>query len=368
MKTYNVLGLMSGSSLDGLDIAHCEFAETETGWTYKILDADVVDFPSKWKLRLRNLVMQNAITYLKTDIYFGHFIGETINHYINENDIRDELDFVAWHGQTIFHQPENNLTSQVGSGAAVAEKSGMPVICDFRSNDVALGGQGAPMVPIGDKYLFPEHKFCLNLGGISNISCKTNDRIIGYDTCIGNIVLNSLANKMEMEYDKGGALARTGEVNADLLREMNSSWYYDKDYPKSLSGGWVRKVMMPVLKKFNISTEDKLATSCEHIAKQIAHNIEIIYDRENVDKEDTDTMLISGGGAFNTFLVERISEHSPVKTVVPSDDIVNFKEAIALAFAGILRTQNKVNLLSSVTGSSQDNIGGVIYQSAKKQY
>lgn len=368
MSTYKVLGLMSGSSLDGLDIAHCMFKETPNGWEYEILDAAVIDFPSKWKLRLRNLVMQNAITYLKTDTYFGHYIGETINHYINENDIRDEIDFVAWHGQTVFHQPENNLTSQVGNGAAVAEKSGLPVVCDFRNNDVALGGQGAPLVPIADLYLFPEYKFCLNLGGIANISCKTKSGIIGYDTCASNLVLNSLARKMEFEFDRDGDLARAGELNTDLLREMNSSWYYDKDYPKTLSGGWIRKVMMPVLKKFNISIEDKLHTACEHIARQIGSNIELIYDRENVDKEENDTMMIAGGGAFNKFLVEKIEEHSPIKVHVPSDDIVNYKEAIALAFTAILRIENKPNLLASVTGASVDSIGGVVYQSSKRQY
>lgn len=354
---------MSGSSLDGLDIAYCRFDGENDNWDYKLIDSVCIPFPNKWKLRLSNLVMQNAITYLKTHAYFGHYIGSLVADYITNNKLQKQLDFIAWHGQTIFHQPDNKLTSQIGDGAAIAAITGFPVICDFRTTDVALGGQGAPVAPIADLILFQNYSHFLNLGGIANISfIKDSEHIIAYDTCGCNLILNKLAEAENLPFDKDGNLGRAGVVNKDLLDEINASWYFEKAYPKSLSGGWVSKVILPVFSRYNISTTDKISTACEHIAYQIGREVDEIYRRENIEVGATHKMLITGGGALNSFLVSRIKENTRVPIELPDPDIINYKEAILMALMGVLRIHNHDNCLSSVTGALRNSIGGAIYQ------
>lgn len=363
MNTYKVLGLMSGSSLDGLDIAYCEILEENKSWTYKILKSACIPYPHQWRLRLKNLVLQDAVTYLKTDVFYGHYIGELVRNFIAENNLQGKIDFLASHGQTIFHQPENKMTSQIGDGAAIAAECGLTVVCNFRTMDVALGGQGAPIVPIGDKLFFPDYDFCLNLGGIGNISFKVNkEKIIAYDICVVNLILNSLVQELKIEYDESGKNASTGILNPDLLNELNACWYYLKDYPRTLGGGFVGRVLIPIIRKYRISVQDKLRTYCEHIAIQIKNEVEKIYLKENVVKNSNHTMLVTGGGAFNTFLMERIKEHSPVRILLPNEETIKFKEALIIALMGVLRMRNEINCLSSVTGASRDNIGGEIYQ------
>lgn len=363
MSTYKVIGLMSGSSLDGVDLVYCKFENVAGKWQYEILETAYTPYPTKWKLRLRNLVLQNAITYIKTHTFYGHYLAELINQFIAQKEIdKQEIDFIASHGQTIFHQPDKLLTSQIGDGAAIAVKTGLPVICNFRTCDVALGGQGAPIVPIGDVHLFAEHRFCLNLGGIANISCKVNDeRVIAYDTCASNLVLNKLAGHFNLDYDEGGKIAAQGKVHDDLLAELNSSWYYRKPYPKSLSGGWVNRVMLPIFNRFRVTPQGKLRTAVEHMAIQIATEINHIYEREGIPPNPEDSMLVTGGGALNTFLMERIADKAPVKVVIPDEDTVNFKEALIMGFIGVLRIREEVNCLSSVTGAKKDTVGGTIY-------
>lgn len=368
MKNYKVIGLMSGSSLDGLDIAYCEFKGEGDSWRYDILATSYVPYPTKWKLRLGNLTLQNAITYIKTHTYFGHYLGELVRDFIHEQRIQAEADFIASHGQTIFHQPENQMTSQIGDGAAIAYVTGLPVVCDFRSADVAHGGQGAPIVPIGDRILFSEYSHCLNLGGIANISFTTPDgRIIGYDICSVNSLLNGLAEEMELPYDEDGRISASGTVSQTLLDEMNSSWYFEKDYPKSLNGGWLMKMIMPTVKRTALPTRDKLTTACEHIAMQIAREVDRIYRREVVNRANGHKMLVTGGGAFNHYLIERIRHHCPISIEVPDVELVKFKEAIVMGLLGVLRVENRVNCLAQVTGASRDTIGGIIHQGTSKQ-
>ncbi len=367
MSSYKVIGLMSGSSLDGLDIAYCEFKEDGGKWSYEVLKSACIPYPVVWQLRLSKLVLQNAINYLKTHFFFGHYLGNLVNDFIEEHGIRDEADFIASHGQTIFHQPENKLTSQIGDGSAIAAETGLPVVCDFRTMDVALGGQGTPIVPIGEKYLYPGYKFYLNLGGIVNISCHVSEDVqVAFDICAANLALNALARDLNAPYDAGGEFAASGQMNEDLLDNLNQSWYFEKDYPKSLSGGWVSRVFMPVIRRSNINTEDKLNTVCEHIALQIAKDINYIQTKENISFKGDEQMLVTGGGALNKFLVERIQSHSPIELVVPEEQTIQFKEAIIIGLAGALRVNKQPNMLSSVTGSSQDNIGGCIYQGTYK--
>ena len=365
MKSYNAIGLMSGSSLDGLDIAYCQINEDNGNWSYKILLSQCLPYPHKWKLRLKNLVLQDAITYLKTDVFYGHFIGELVRKFITENNLQGKVDFIASHGHTIFHQPENKMTSQIGDGAAIAAECGIPVVCNFRTMDVALGGQGAPIVPIGDKLFFPDYNFCLNLGGISNISFKVNaEKIIAYDISLVNLILNLLAEQLHLDFDEDGKNASVGILNKELLQELNACWYYLKEYPRTLGGGFVGRVIMPIINKYKISVQDKLRTYCEHIAIQIKNEIEKIYAREGVEKNPNHTMLVTGGGAFNIFLMEKIKEHVPVKVLLPNEETIKFKEALIITLMGVLRVRNEINCLSSVTGASMDSIGGEIYEVA----
>ncbi|HXH18461.1 MAG TPA: anhydro-N-acetylmuramic acid kinase [Chitinophagales bacterium] len=365
MKTYKVIGLMSGTSMDGLDIAYCHITEDEGKWTYKILNAETVPYPVKWKLRLEQLVLQNAVTYLKTHAFLGHYYGTEVKAFIERHQLDGQLDFIASHGQTVFHQPENRFTSQIGDGAAIAALTGYPVVCDFRSIDVALGGQGTPITPIADKLFFSEYKYLLNLGGISNITCHIAGKYIAFDVTPVNLILNRLAKNAGREYDEDGNLARSGSLNQHLLDELNSSWYYEKDYPKSMSGGWVSKVMLPVVNHHAIPNEDKLRTLVEHIAVQLGRAFQRVMDKEKVNISRADRMLATGGGALNKYLIERISEKVPVTVVVPDEQTVKFKEALMIGLMGVLRVNNEINCLSSVTGAERDSIGGTIYQGYK---
>jgi len=366
MNTYKVIGLMSGTSMDGLDIACCHISEGSGKWSFNIVQAETIPYPVKWKLRLEQLVLQNAVTYLKTHAFLGHYFGTEVKAFIERHQLDGQIDFIASHGQTVFHQPENRFTSQIGDGAAIAAITGYPVICDFRSIDVALGGQGTPITPIADKLFFPEYKYLLNMGGISNLTCHIGEKYIAFDVTPVNLILNRLAKNAGREYDEDGNMARSGSLNQHLLDELNSSWYYEKDYPKSMSGGWVSKVMVPVVSHHAIPNEDKLRTLCEHIAIQLGKAFKRVMDKEGVNISKVDKMLVTGGGALNKFLIERITEKVPVTVVVPDEQIVHFKEALMIGLMGVLRYRNEINCFSTVTGAERDNIGGTIYQGHKK--
>lgn len=362
MDSYRVLGLMSGSSMDGLDIAYCHLGVDGDGnWTYSIEKAETIEYPRKWHLRLRNLTMQNAITYIKTHTYFGHYMGELVNDFIERHELADQIDFIASHGQTIFHQPENMLSSQIGDGAALAAVTGLPVIGNFRTSDVALGGQGAPIVPIGDKLLFPAFNFCLNLGGIANLTINQGGKMAGYDICAANLVLNKLSESLGQPFDTGGANARAGQLDERLLEELDNSWYYKKEPPKTLGGGWVRKVLMPIFRHYRISTEDKLHTYVEHIAGQIHRDIAQCCDDYDMGEPSAQKMIVTGGGVFNDYFMERLKDLAEAEVIIPDKSLVKFKEALIIALLGVLRYRKEVNVLAEVTGASADSCGGEIY-------
>lgn len=363
MNTYKAIGLMSGSSLDGLDIAYCQFEYENGKWTYQIIEADCVPYPQKWKLRLKKLNLQNAMTYVKTHTFYGHFLGEMVGEFCERHNInKDEVDLVASHGHTVFHDPRNRLSSQIGDGAAIASRTGMTVITNLRNSDVAAGGEGAPIVPIGDKYLFGEHLFCLNLGGIANISCKLeNGDILGYDITACNLILNALAQVIGTEYDDGGRFAASGHVEHDLLADLNNMPFYKKNYPKSLNNGWAYWTLNNVINKYRIRPTDKLRTFCEHIVVQIAKEVNNLHNNEDISTTANPSMLITGGGAHNAFLIKCLSAVSPVEIVIPDTKTIEFKEAMMMAFIGVLRLRNEVNCLSATTGATKDTIGGAIY-------
>lgn len=356
MGHYKVIGMMSGTSMDGIDLAYCEFTELNGTWSFEIKAAETIPYETKWRNRLSQLYKQTAMIYAKTHAYYGRYIGELIREFISKHKVHAE--FIASHGHTVFHSPENFYTSQIGCGANISAATGLPVVCDFRSTDVALGGQGAPLVPIGDKYLFSEFGFCLNLGGFANISANASGIMRAFDIAPCNIVLNRCARMLDALYDEDGAFAASGSVNQELLQELNNIEFYRQNEPKSLSREWINTSFWPLNKNYRISPQDKLATLCEHIAIQVAAAVHKINGELEIKNQ---RMLLTGGGALNQYLVERLREKSPLELVLPEQETINFKEALIFAFLGVLRVQHKHNCLQSVTGASHDNIGGAMY-------
>jgi anhydro-N-acetylmuramic acid kinase len=360
---YRVIGLMSGSSLDGLDMAYCLFTGSESAWSHEILATSWVAYAEDWKLRLKNLDRQDVATFLKGDVDFGRYIGELVRAFISGHGIAAEVDFIASHGHTIMHQPERGVTIQVGDGAAIAAVTGLPVVCDFRTADVAHGGQGAPIVPIGDRILFSDYSHCLNLGGIANISCHMDEkRIIGYDICAANSLLDAMAEQIGQPFDEDGKLSGSGQVNDDLLKELNSSAYFEGQYPKSLNAELVRQMIGPAMANQHVTTKDKLATACEHVALQVGSEMHRIYRREGWNQKPDHKLLVTGGGAFNKHLIGRLRAHSPISVEAPTPELIKFKEAIVMGLLGVLRMENQVNCLAQVTGARKDTIGGVVHE------
>ncbi|MDY8137631.1 anhydro-N-acetylmuramic acid kinase [Aquimarina sp. 2201CG5-10] len=353
-ESYKIIGLMSGTSLDGLDIAYCHFRKTQDKWIFTIPYADSIDYEQAFKKELKNTVSLPASQLLSFNNMYGKWLGDQTKEFIVKNNI--EVDFISSHGHTIFHQPEIGLTYQIGSGQHLANASGHKVICDFRTNDVALGGQGAPLVPIGDQLLFGSYDFCLNLGGISNISFESNKKRVAYDISPVNMLLNLICSFINKEYDDKGQIARSGKINNSLLNKLNSLAYYQLPHPKSLGFEWFTENIIPIIKNTNDSVENLLYTSVHHIATQIANTI-IGTQQKNI------TILITGGGAKNEFLIEIIKNklQDIATIVVPDIDTIDYKEALIFAFMGVLKERNEINCLKSVTGARKNSSSGVIF-------
>jgi len=349
MNRYKVLGIMSGTSLDGVDLALCRFELKRGRWSFDIEKSETVPYSFVQKKKLTGLMTASAETLAYENTGFGTLLGGLAKTFLAKH--RLQADFVSSHGHTIFHQPHRKFTLQIGEGAALSAACRLPVVCDFRTADVALGGQGAPLVPIGDRLLFNEYDCCLNLGGIANISFERSGERIAFDVCPVNMVLNLLAGEKGKRYDNGGSMAGKGKVNTKLLQKLNAVPFYRKPFPKSLGREEIEKYFFRIMKNDKSSVEDKLHTFCEHIAKQISA----------VTNKRKGRMLITGGGAYNDFLVDRIRLHTNLEIVVPERIIIEFKEALIFAFLGVLRWRNEVNCLRSVTGASRDSCGGAIY-------
>jgi anhydro-N-acetylmuramic acid kinase len=348
---YNVIGLMSGSSLDGVDLALCRFIKTG-GWAFSILRTEVIPYTAEWKQMLTDAPSMTGQELIHLHAAYGHYLGKLVKDFIQHGNAK--IDFISSHGHTVFHQPSKGFTLQIGDGAAIASETALPVVCDFRTTDVALGGQGAPLVPAGDRLLFSEYDFCLNIGGIANISAEVNGERIAYDICPANQLLNILAAKLGSEYDHEGALARSGEINEQLLHKLNDFPYYLKKFPKSLGNENVAEYFFPLLDESGGSIQDKLHTCTEHIAQRIAEAV-------HVENSSVKSVLVTGGGAFNKFLVELLSEKTHHRIILPETETIKFKEALVFAFLGVLRMRNEVNVLKSVTGARRDSVGGAVY-------
>lgn len=342
---------MSGSSMDGVDIAYCEFELNNNAWSYKIVAAQTIPYEEKWRVRLSQLYKQPIEIYPKTDAFYGRYLGQLVKKFIHENSLT--VDFVASHGHTIFHQPDLGYTAQIGCGAGISAESNLPVINNFRAIDVMLGGQGAPLVPIGDQVLFNEYDACLNLGGISNISYKSNNQTLAFDISPCNIVLNRVARWLKLPFDNEGKIAASAEIDAQLLEELNHLPFYKKSGAKSLGREWINEAFWPIVKSYlDTSEAEKMATLVAHISEQIA----LVLNQNQLKK-----VLVTGGGAFNIFLVESIKSKTTCEIIVPNNMLINYKEALLFAFLGVLRVRNEVNILNSVTGATKNSIGGALH-------
>ncbi len=355
---YRALGLMSGSSLDGLDLVLAEFQSEGSQWQYRIEAAACYPYSAGWRERLQGATLLNARDYVQLHVDYGHYLSEQVNRFIQEKGLEYRVGLIASHGHTSFHDPSNRLTAQLGDGAALAALTRLPVISDLRSLDVALGGQGAPIVPIGERMLFSQHRYFLNIGGIANISIA-DEPYRAFDVCPANRVLNALAETMGHPMDEDGDIARTGSIQTELLRSLNELDYYRRSGPKSLPNEFGIDVVLPMLIDSQHPIPDLLSTYTEHIAIQIASACKLV-DASTMPGE----MLTTGGGAFNQFLMERITAHlqaSSIRPIVPEKELVQYKEALIMAFIGVLRWRQENTVIASVTGASAPSIGGAFW-------
>ena len=349
MSEHLAIGLMSGSSLDGVDLALVKFQSENGKYGFNILQSTTLPYSAEWENLLSEAFHQKPEDLTGLDKAYGEYLGRQVLRFMQDNDIIPN--FVASHGHTIFHKPEEHYTLQIGDGQALANACGLKVINDFRSEDVSKGGQGAPLVPIGDKLLFSEYEACLNIGGIANVSYDQNGQRIAYDICIANQALNYLANQKGLKYDKDGLLARNGAIDEALLAALNSNAFFKQKAPKSLGREFFEAEQKHLFKGKDIS--DLLATFTEHIAMQIEESLKALPKGK---------LLITGGGALNKYLVERIQHHTIHQVVIPEKQIIEYKEALVFAFLGLLKLEGKTNVLCSVTGAESDSCSGKIWK------
>ncbi len=349
-KKYRVIGVMSGTSLDGIDLVLVEFTKN-SNWNFEILHSETIAYETKWEELLKNLVSQTSEELHKIDQDYTNYLAEVILSFIKKYDIKN-LDAICSHGHTALHQPEKGITYQIGNLPVLAKLLQLKTVCDFRVQDVEFGGQGAPLVPIGDKLLFAEYDFCLNLGGFANISTEINNERIAYDICPTNIVLNHYVKKLGFKYDDKGKIASTGIINQELLNKLDALPFYKENYPKSLGLEWVEKTVLPLIDSFQLKIEDILQTFVEHIAIELATEI---------NKKRNVSVLITGGGVYNTYLIEKLKSKTNNKIVILKKSLIEFKEALIFGFLGVLKLRKENNCLKSVTGALKDHSSGKIY-------
>ncbi len=346
---YHVLGIMSGTSLDGLDIAQVNFTYLDGVWDFSLGICTTISYPIETKAQLANLVDLSDHDLNAVDNQYTHYLGSQIRQFIMANNIVN-LDAVCSHGHTAVHKPNLGITRQIGNQEVLSKLIGVPVVCDFRVQDVVLGGQGAPLVPVGDKLLFKTYDYCLNLGGFANVSFSNNGQRLAFDLCPVNIVMNPFANALGLPYDDQGRLAKSGALLESKLEALNNLPYYKEVAPKSLGLEWVKEQFLPILNPELADVNNGLRTLVEHIAKQIASPL-----------QENKRVLVTGGGAYNSYLLERIGFFKNLELVVPEPKLVEFKEALIFGFLGVLKLREEVNCLASVTGAKHDHSSGNIF-------
>lgn len=363
---YRTIGLMSGSSLDGLDIVFAEFHENGGKWSYEIIEAECYPYSNEWINKLKNATLLTPLDYQLLHTEYGHYLGQQVNKFIEGKGLQYKVALIASHGHTTFHVPSKMMTAQLGDGAAIAAETKLPVVSDLRAMDIAFGGQGAPIVPIGEKLLLGGYDYFLNIGGIANISIKLHPQPlskgegeVGFDVCPANRVLNILANEAGKEYDENGKMASKGNVNKELLDKLNGLDYYKQPYPKSLANGFGTDTVYPLIKNCGCNIPDALRTYVEHISIQIRNAIE----SSRLPAGDC-RLFATGGGAFNNFLIERLKDQLTelnIEVVIPDEKIIKYKEALIMGLIGVLRWREKYNTLPSVTGAIRGSIGGALW-------
>lgn len=343
---------MSGTSLDGVDLAHIEFSVTDRNWKYRLLTCETVPYSPQWLDRLQKAISFTPIELQQLNADYTTLLGGIIRDFLSRNPV-ENLDAVCSHGHTILHRPKDGITLQIGNLPQIATLTGQKVVCDFRVQDVAMGGQGAPLVPIGDRLLFSEYDYCLNLGGFSNVSFEKDGERVAFDISPVNTVLNHFARILGYDYDEDGKIARYGNVDDDLFNELNSLDYYRLEPPKSLGLEFVREIVLPLIRRHDIPVEDILRTFTEHVSVQIKNALPI----------DTGALLVTGGGAYHKLLIERMQFHLPQMTAqIPDRKTLEFKEALIFGLLGVLRLRGENNVLSSVTGAPADHCSGKIFE------
>ena len=350
-ENYNVIGVMSGTSLDGVDLAYIKFNHSEN-WTFEIYQSETVSYSEEWLNKLKNAIRFSHSELEGLNISYTKLLASIISEFISKHKLT-EIDAVCSHGHTILHQPQNGFTLQIGNLPILRELVPHTIVCDFRVQDVQLGGQGAPLVPIGDMLLFSDYDYCLNLGGFSNISFNDKGQRIAFDISAVNTVLNYYSSLLGFEYDDKGEIAKSGKLDLELFDKLNKLEFYNLSYPKSLGIEFVNEILFPIIESYKISEKDKLNTFVEHIAFQIS---------KVIIREET-SLFISGGGVYNNFLIERIKFYLPKNNIViPDNKTIEFKEALIFAFLGVLKLREEINVLSSVTGAEEDHSSGKIYK------
>ena len=352
-KKYRVIGLMSGTSLDGLDLAFCKLVHKKKGWKFELLESTTIKYTEAWKKKLSTAQTLSGEQLMTLHAEYGKYLGESCARFIQSKKIK-KADLIASHGHTIFHQPQSGFTFQLGDGNAIHAVTGLPVAFDFRSLDVQLGGQGAPLVPIGDRYLFHDYDLCLNVGGIANLSMEIKDERKAFDICFVNMGLNHLAVKAKKEFDKDGAIALKGKVNDTLLQKLKKIYTPLKKKRPSLAREGFEQMIQPLLDDKKISLEDRMRTFCESIAIEIEEAIPV--------SQKSLKILATGGGALNSFFIQLLSEKLKHKgeVIIPDRKTIEFKEALVFALLGVLRARNEINALKSVTGAKHDSSSGIL--------
>lgn len=351
LNKYTVLGVMSGTSLDGIDCSVVDFTYENNQWNYHFILGETIPYSTDWKNQLKDAIHLSETDLHLLNIEYTYFLGELLNDFIVKHHLNN-LDFISSHGHTVLHQPEKGITLQIGNLPIITDMIALPFICDFRVQDVALGGQGAPLVPIGDQLLFSDFDYCLNLGGFSNISFEANGVRTAFDICPINTLLNHFAKILGKDFDENGLLSASGSVNQELLESLNNLSFYNQKGPKSLGMEQVNTLFLPLIDRFKLPIIDILATLTEHMAYQIA---QVIKDKDV-------RVLVTGGGAYNQHLIDRLSLYIPyAEILLGSKEIIEFKEAIIFALLGVLRKENRINVLSSVTGAQKDHCAGNIF-------
>ena len=351
--SFSAIGIMSGTSLDGVDFAYSKFILKKKHWQFSIQTSQTFSYPKEWRSKLSSAHLLSGEDLLVLNSQYGKFLGQQCNQFIKQKKIK-KIDLIASHGHTIFHQPRKKFTFQLGDGNAMHAAIGLPIAFDFRSLDVALGGEGAPLVPIGDKHLFSDFDICLNLGGIANLSMEVNGKRKAFDICFCNMILNYLSAKAGKDFDKNGMLASKGSINQKLLNSLEKIYHSNGKKKPSLGREGFEKEFQSLFDNKSIPLNDRLRTACESIASEIASSIPTSNKKMK--------LLTTGGGALNSFLIELIGSKLPAKTkvIIPSKTIINFKEALVFAFLGVLRLQGENNVLKSVTGASYNSCSGVL--------